>query len=165
MGGVFEWDIHFNADGGQAAALTTSYNGGAVMGLSVGGLGLFGISLMFYFTETEFLTVANIAGFGMGASSIALFAIRAMDLAARPSWRNDTPTQAPCAWAHRHLDTILGYLLRACQRERRHHTIGRWWELDRHETPAAACDEGWLALLEGGSAKVSSLTPHTLQRL
>ena len=62
------------ADGGQAAALTTSYNGGAVMGLSVGGLGLFGISLMFYFTETEFLTVANIAGFGMGASSIALFA-------------------------------------------------------------------------------------------
>ena len=44
------------------------------MGLAVGGLGLFGISLMFYFTETEFLTVANIAGFGMGASSIALFA-------------------------------------------------------------------------------------------
>ena len=44
------------------------------MGLAVGGLGLFGISLMFYFTETDFLTVANIAGFGMGASSIALFA-------------------------------------------------------------------------------------------
>ena len=56
------------------SALTTSYNGGAVMGLAVGGLGLFGISLMFYFTETDFLTVANIAGFGMGASSIALFA-------------------------------------------------------------------------------------------
>ena len=35
------------ASGGQAAALTTSYNGGAVMGLAVGGLGLFGISLMF----------------------------------------------------------------------------------------------------------------------
>ncbi|MCH1591537.1 MAG: sodium-translocating pyrophosphatase [Candidatus Thalassarchaeaceae archaeon] len=62
------------ANGGQAAALTTSYNGGAVMGLAVGGLGLFGISLMFYFTEVEFLSVANIAGFGMGASSIALFA-------------------------------------------------------------------------------------------
>ena len=62
------------ASGGQAAALTTSYNGGAVMGLAVGGLGLFGISLMFYFTETDFLTVPNIAGFGMGASSIALFA-------------------------------------------------------------------------------------------
>lgn len=62
------------ADGGQAAALQTSYNGGAVMGLAVGGLGLAGISLMYYFTETDFLTVGNIAGFGMGASSIALFA-------------------------------------------------------------------------------------------
>ena len=29
---------------------------------------------MYYFTQTEFLTVENIAGFGMGASSIALFA-------------------------------------------------------------------------------------------
>jgi K(+)-stimulated pyrophosphate-energized sodium pump len=62
------------ADGGQASALQTSYNGGAVMGLAVGGLGLAGISLMYYFTETNFLTVGNIAGFGMGASSIALFA-------------------------------------------------------------------------------------------
>ena len=62
------------ADGGQSAALTTSYNGGAVMGLAVGGLGLSGISLMYYLTQTEFLTVENIAGFGMGASSIALFA-------------------------------------------------------------------------------------------
>ena len=66
------------ADGGQSAALTTSYNGGAVMGLAVGGLGLAGISLMYYLTQTggsePFLTVDNIAGFGMGASSIALFA-------------------------------------------------------------------------------------------
>ena len=62
------------ADGGQSSALTTSYNGGAVMGLAVGGLGLAGISLMFYLSETDFLTVENIAGFGMGASSIALFA-------------------------------------------------------------------------------------------
>ena len=66
------------ADGGQSAALTTSYNGGAVMGLAVGGLGLAGISLMYYLTQTETLGLAldvdNIAGFGMGASSIALFA-------------------------------------------------------------------------------------------
>ena len=66
------------ATGGQAAALTTSYNGGAVMGLAVGGLGLFGISLMYFLTGPSdgdgFLTVSNIAGFGMGASSIALFA-------------------------------------------------------------------------------------------
>ena len=67
------------ANGGQTAALTTSYNGGAVMGLAVGGLGLFGISLMYYLTnptdaDSGFLSVNNIAGFGMGASSIALFA-------------------------------------------------------------------------------------------
>jgi K(+)-stimulated pyrophosphate-energized sodium pump len=66
------------ANGGQAAALTTSYNGGAVMGLAVGGLGLFGISLMYYMTDPVggdgFLSVENVAGFGMGASSIALFA-------------------------------------------------------------------------------------------
>ena len=66
------------ANGGQAAALTTSYNGGAVMGLAVGGLGLFGISLMYFLTGPSdgdgFLTVGTIAGFGMGASSIALFA-------------------------------------------------------------------------------------------
>ena len=66
------------ANGGQAAALTTSYNGGAVMGLAVGGLGLFGLSLMYFLTGPSdgdgFLTVGNIAGFGMGASSIALFA-------------------------------------------------------------------------------------------
>ena len=43
------------------------------MGLAVGA-GLLGISIMYYFTETEFLTVDNVAGFGMGASSIALFA-------------------------------------------------------------------------------------------
>jgi K(+)-stimulated pyrophosphate-energized sodium pump len=48
------------------------------MGLAVGGLGLFGISLMYYLTDPVggegFLSVENVAGFGMGASSIALFA-------------------------------------------------------------------------------------------
>ena len=41
------------ANGGQAAALTTSYNGGAVMGLAVGGLGLLGISLMYYMAPLQ----------------------------------------------------------------------------------------------------------------
>ncbi len=62
------------AEGGLPAALETSYNGGAVMGLAVGGLGLFGITVMYIWLGNDLDTVANIAGFGMGASSIALFA-------------------------------------------------------------------------------------------
>ena len=61
---------------GRAGALAVSYNGGAVMGLSVGGLGLLGISLVAYWlgagNDNPDLSAA--AGFGMGASSIALFA-------------------------------------------------------------------------------------------
>jgi len=74
-------------EGGQPAALAVSYNGGAVMGLSVGGLGLLGISLVAFWLgagdtagsgEDAAASGLNIiqaaAGFGMGASSIALFA-------------------------------------------------------------------------------------------
>ena len=77
--------------GGQPAALAVSYNGGAVMGLSVGGLGLLGISLIAWWLGAgDAASAAEIAdgdaaasglnviqaaaGFGMGASSIALFA-------------------------------------------------------------------------------------------
>ena len=65
---------------GQAGALAVSYNGGAVMGLSVGGLGLLGISLIALWlsagetTDGAMNPVSAAAGFGMGASSIALFA-------------------------------------------------------------------------------------------
>tara|TARA_B100001758_G_scaffold75556_1_gene63848 strand:+ start:713 stop:2800 length:2088 start_codon:yes stop_codon:yes gene_type:complete len=61
---------------GQAGALAVSYNGGAVMGLSVGGLGLLGISLVAYWLNAgdADANLAAAAGFGMGASSIALFA-------------------------------------------------------------------------------------------
>ena len=66
---------------GQAGALAVSYNGGAVMGLSVGGLGLLGISLVAFWlsagetaTDGSMNPVSAAAGFGMGASSIALFA-------------------------------------------------------------------------------------------
>ena len=58
---------------GQSAALQVAYNGGAVMGLCVGGLGLLGISVVFILFGTVD-KVSYIAGFGMGASSIALFA-------------------------------------------------------------------------------------------
>ena len=61
-------------NGGQPAALLVSYNGGAVMGLAVGGLGLLGVSSMYLWLGQDFGTVGYIAGFGMGASSIALFA-------------------------------------------------------------------------------------------
>ncbi len=63
--------------GGQAEALEVSYNGGAVMGLSVGGLGLLGISLVAFFFgagDAGDTNITHAAGFGMGASSIALFA-------------------------------------------------------------------------------------------
>ena len=61
---------------GQAGALAVSYNGGAVMGLSVGGLGLLGISLIAFWlgADESGSNLSAAAGFGMGASSIALFA-------------------------------------------------------------------------------------------
>ena len=65
-------------NGGQPEALAVSYNGGAVMGLSVGGLGLLGISLVAYFLgagDEGSTHISHAAGFGMGASSIALFAL------------------------------------------------------------------------------------------
>ncbi|MGY8701088.1 MAG: sodium-translocating pyrophosphatase [Candidatus Poseidoniales archaeon] len=60
-------------EGGQPAALEVSYNGGAVMGLAVGGLGLIGVSLMYVWFGQDLDNIQYIAGFGMGASSIALF--------------------------------------------------------------------------------------------
>lgn len=59
--------------GGMASALSVSYNGGAVMGLSVASLGLIGVGILFMiFGDPE--TSKYINGFAMGASSIALFA-------------------------------------------------------------------------------------------
>jgi len=59
-------------------ALIIAFRSGAVMGLSVVGLGLLGISvLMFVFNAMDIpmgVTLQLITGFGLGASSIALFA-------------------------------------------------------------------------------------------
>jgi K(+)-stimulated pyrophosphate-energized sodium pump len=74
-----------------AIALRVAFTGGAVMGFTVVSLGLGGLSLMFYFvtlgydsdtdegdaitTEQKLRYAADVlAGFGFGASSIALFA-------------------------------------------------------------------------------------------
>ena len=66
---------------GQAMALRVAFNGGAVMGLSVASLGLLGIGVvMKVFMGTPDSDAAwksfseIVAGFAMGASSIALFA-------------------------------------------------------------------------------------------
>ncbi|MDA0709515.1 MAG: sodium-translocating pyrophosphatase [bacterium] len=58
---------------GQGRALNIAFSGGAVMGLSVASLGLFGVGLLFYFYDQPD-QAAVINGFAMGASSIALFA-------------------------------------------------------------------------------------------
>ena len=55
--------------GGMNRALSIAFSGGAVMGMSVVGLGLLGVGAVYVITED-----ANILfGFGLGASSIALF--------------------------------------------------------------------------------------------
>ncbi len=62
---------------GAAKALPLAYKGGAVMGFTVAGMGLLGISLC-YILFVDVLEVADafsvVAAFGLGASSIALFA-------------------------------------------------------------------------------------------
>ena len=72
------------AEKGLAVALRVAFTGGAVMGFTVVGLGLAGLSLMYLFItfgygdanlETRLVYAADaISGFGFGASSIALFA-------------------------------------------------------------------------------------------
>lgn len=59
---------------GRGDALVLAFDGGAVMGLCVAGLGLMGMgALFFYFKEHEHFA-SMVHGFGVGASSIALFA-------------------------------------------------------------------------------------------
>ena len=58
---------------GRDKALNVAFSGGAVMGLAVASLGLFGVGLLFYFYGKPG-QAAIINGFAMGASSIALFA-------------------------------------------------------------------------------------------
>ena len=55
---------------GMKKALSVAFSGGAVMGMCVAGLGLFGIATIFAITENA----DYLFGFSLGASSIALFA-------------------------------------------------------------------------------------------
>lgn len=57
-------------ENGMNRALSVAFSGGAVMGMSVVGLGLLGVSVLYFiFGDAQIIT-----GFGLGASSIALFA-------------------------------------------------------------------------------------------
>lgn len=60
------------ARSGQNKALEIAFSGGAVMGMSVVGLGLLGIGVLYLIFGADKISV--ITGFGLGASSIALFA-------------------------------------------------------------------------------------------
>ncbi len=61
---------------GQGPALNIAFSGGAVMGLAVAGLGLFGIGALASAIGIwdDISQASTISGFAMGASSIALFA-------------------------------------------------------------------------------------------
>lgn len=61
---------HAAQEGGMNQALSIAFSGGAVMGMCVAGLGTLGVSLIYILTGN----VDVLFGFGLGASTIALFA-------------------------------------------------------------------------------------------
>ncbi|MFQ5346128.1 MAG: sodium/proton-translocating pyrophosphatase, partial [Mariprofundus sp.] len=58
---------------GAATALRISFYGGSIMGLTVASLGLLGLGILYLFFGGDPETAHAIHGFGMGASSVALF--------------------------------------------------------------------------------------------
>ena len=58
---------------GAAEALTVAFFGGSIMGLAVASLGLIGLGSLYLFFGGDPETAHTIHGFGMGASSVALF--------------------------------------------------------------------------------------------
>jgi K(+)-stimulated pyrophosphate-energized sodium pump len=56
---------------GAGAALTVAFFGGSIMGMCVAALGLLGLGLLYYFYGAEHAEAIH--GFGMGASTVALF--------------------------------------------------------------------------------------------
>jgi len=58
---------------GTAEALTVAFFGGSVMGMTVAALGLLGLGTLYLFFGGDPETAHAIHGFGMGASSVALF--------------------------------------------------------------------------------------------
>jgi K(+)-stimulated pyrophosphate-energized sodium pump len=60
-------------ENGAAAALTVAFFGGSIMGLAVASLGLLGLGTLYLFFGGDPETAHAIHGFGMGASTVALF--------------------------------------------------------------------------------------------
>jgi K(+)-stimulated pyrophosphate-energized sodium pump len=58
---------------GAAAALSVAFFGGSIMGLTVASMGLLGLGTLYYFYGGDPETAHSIHGFGMGASTVALF--------------------------------------------------------------------------------------------
>ncbi len=58
---------------GQKGALTVAFYGGSIMGLCVASLGLLGLGILYLVFGGDPETAHAIHGFGMGASSVALF--------------------------------------------------------------------------------------------
>ena len=58
---------------GASEALTVAFFGGSIMGMTVAAMGLLGLGLLYLFFGSDPHTAHAIHGFGMGASSVALF--------------------------------------------------------------------------------------------
>jgi len=58
---------------GEAQALSIAFYGGSVMGLCVASLGLIGLGGLYWYFGGDSQSVHSIHGFGMGASTVALF--------------------------------------------------------------------------------------------
>jgi len=58
---------------GQAKALNVAFNGGSVMGMAVASIGLLGVGIFYLIWGNDPTTAQYLNGFGMGASSVALF--------------------------------------------------------------------------------------------
>ncbi len=61
------------ASEGQAKALNVAFMGGSVMGMAVAGVGLLGVGIFYAIWGGDPTTAEYLNGFGMGASSVALF--------------------------------------------------------------------------------------------
>ncbi|MEJ2553304.1 MAG: sodium-translocating pyrophosphatase [Gammaproteobacteria bacterium] len=60
-------------DGGAAAAFSVAFFGGSIMGLTVAAMGLLGLGVLYLIFGGDPASEHVIHGFGMGASSVALF--------------------------------------------------------------------------------------------